>query len=174
MGKTPDKLPAFEAGTGLLRRPEFNPEMPRPITTVAGSLLVVARTVISAIVLFGAATRWNGVLSGLRLASDTLGLDKILAKASDSMLLGVACAVLLADLVLPVLILLGRNWPRVLIMTFVTLDILVAFTAWTSSEQALASGLAFTVLALDILILLALSSHSAAAYARRLEPPNQS
>ncbi len=170
MERTPDKLPAFEASSTLLRRPDFNPDMRRPAPTVAGSLLVLARAILSATVILGAATGWDGILSGVRLISSTLGLNTLFSEASDSLILGAATTLLLADLVLAVLIFLGKNWARVLIMGFVTLDILVAFSAWLSSERMLASGLSFHVLALDILILLALSSRGAADYARRLEP----
>lgn len=164
--ETPEKRPAFEPATSLLQGPDFNPGMPRPITTTVGVALVLTRALLTASVLFGWVFGWDGILSSAHLITDTVGT---LTDASNEMItLGISL-VLVADVVMAALIFLGKNWPRVLIMLFVMVDVLVAFAAWISTENHLANGIAFQALSLDILILLALSSPRASAYARRLE-----
>ena len=169
MDKTPDKRPAFEASAVLLRPPRFNPGMPRPATTVAGAFLIVLRTLLSATVLFGAAIGWDGFLGVVDAAIDVFGVDDLAAGATDEVTFGATLCILAFNLLLAVLVFLGRNWPRVTIMVFATADVLVAFSAWISAERTLSTSISFQVLALDILILLAMSSRSAASYARRLE-----
>ncbi|MFT3945276.1 MAG: hypothetical protein QM705_15840 [Ancrocorticia sp.] len=166
--KTPEKRPAFEPATSLFQGPVYDPAMPRPITTTAGAALVFLRSLLSASVLLGWVSGWDGILSGTRLIANTVGA---LTAASHEMIVAGVSLILVADVVMAGLIFLGRNWPRVVIMLFVMLDVLVAFWAWANSEYHLANGVAFQSLALDILILLALSSHRTAAYARRLERP---
>jgi len=75
--------------------------------------------------------------------------------------------VLAFDLLLAVLIYLGFNWPRIVVMVFSTLSISGTFVTWWVGDQQLALDETMFTLALDILIMLALSSRAARAYARR-------
>ncbi|MBZ6372011.1 MAG: hypothetical protein LBE44_08990 [Microbacterium hominis] len=63
----------------------------------------------------------------------------------------------------------GRNWASVVVRVFSTLSIASSFVAWWGQGQEITLQSTFLSLSLDILILLALSSQSAAAYARRGE-----
>ena len=78
-------------------------------------------------------------------------------------------AFLLFDAILAILILRGHNWARVVIMTFSALSISASFIQWWAEGQEITITTTLLQLGLDILILLALSSRSAAAYARRNE-----
>jgi hypothetical protein len=66
-----------------------------------------------------------------------------------------------------VLISLGFNWPRIVVMVFSTLSISGTFAAWWAGDQNIALDQTLFTLALDILIMLALSSRAARDYARR-------
>ena len=77
----------------------------------------------------------------------------------------------LVDLRLSVLVFLGRNWARVIVMCISVLSISTVFGAWWVQGQEITLEGSFMSLAIDILLLLALSSRSAAAYARRRERP---
>ena len=66
-------------------------------------------------------------------------------------------------------ILIGHNWARVMIMTFSSISITGSFIQWWAGGLELKITGSLLTLGLDILILLALSSRSAAAYARRNE-----
>ena len=82
-----------------------------------------------------------------------------------------AVIVLAVDAVLLRLIWVGRNWARVAIMIVTTLAICAAFVGWWDQGQELTLDVGLIPLGLDVLILLALSSRGAAAYARRNEKP---
>ena len=68
-----------------------------------------------------------------------------------------------------IFIFFGHNWARVLIMIVAVVSISTTFVAWAADEQAITLEGTFFSLGLDVLLLLALSSRSAAAYARRNE-----
>ena len=78
-----------------------------------------------------------------------------------------AVIVLAVDAVLLRLIWVGRNWARVAIMIVTTLAICAAFVGWWDQGQEITVDVGLVPLGLDVLILLALSSRDAAAYARR-------
>ncbi len=73
------------------------------------------------------------------------------------------------DAVLAILIYRGRNWPRVIVMLISVISIISSFVAWWAVGEEITLAGTFLSLSLDILVLLALSSRSAAAYARRNE-----
>ena len=59
----PHKRPAYEPAKRLLKPPRFDPEMKRPISTVAGVLLILLRVIAGVVVLVGIATGWDAILS---------------------------------------------------------------------------------------------------------------
>ena len=61
---------------------------------------------------------------------------------------------------LALFIYLGRNWARVLVLIVSTISIVSAFVSWWAQGQQLTLDGSLTTLALDILVLLALSSWS--------------
>ncbi|MBN9181107.1 MAG: hypothetical protein J0J00_11300, partial [Microbacterium sp.] len=71
--------------------------------------------------------------------------------------------------VLAVFIYRGRNWARVIVMSIAVISITGSFVAWwwQGEEITLGGSASLLSLGLDILVLLALSSRSSAAYARR-------
>jgi len=83
--------------------------------------------------------------------------------------MSIVAVVLLVELVLAVLILRGSNWPRVVVMVFAVMSISSSFVAWWVDDLEITLTTSLLSTALDTLILLALSSRSAAAYARRNE-----
>ena len=70
---------------------------------------------------------------------------------------------------LALFILTGHNWARVIVMTFSVISISASFVQWWAEGRRSRSAATLLTLGLDILVLLALSSRSAAAYARRNE-----
>lgn len=156
----PRKRAAYEPGTALLRPPPRDPHMRRPITTVAGASLVLLRTAIGLVSLAVAAIHHD------LAALDTTGLPP---DESRWVVLGLIGAVLAAQTVLGILILTGHNLARVFVMLIATIDISVAFVGWVARGGLLRFETAPYTLALDVLVLLALSSRRAAAYARRNE-----
>jgi hypothetical protein len=167
--RLPDKRPAFET-PALLRPVAGDPDMRRPASTVAGAVLVLLRAAAGALWVATATFGWTGwvqdvlgVITGdgsADLSGDELAAGRVVFVVGAALVLSVVA-------VLGVLILRGRNLPRVLVMVFSTLSISAVFVGWWENGQDIRIQTTLVTLSLDILILLALSSRSAAAYARR-------
>lgn len=168
----PEKRHAYEPAVSLVERVGYDPDMKRPGSTVAGGVLVLLRAFAGLLWLSAVALGWEGwvesLLSGASgaTASD-LGSDEL--QAGLAAFLAVGGIVFVFQGTLGVLILRGRNIPRMIVMFFSVLSISAAFTGWWLQGQDIRVETTLVTLALDILILLALSSRSAAAYARRNE-----
>lgn len=163
----PRKRAAYEPAAGLLARTRYNPGMRRPATTTTGAALVLLRALVGA---FALVMAWTGKDAALQRAGviPTTVLPDVGDSARAAAAIAIA-AIVLIQIVLSVLIFFGHNLARVIVMIIATIDIGAAFASWLARGGSL--GLAGTIyaLALDVLILLALSSQSAAAYARRNE-----
>lgn len=168
----PGKRPAYEPGALLLSPVRYDPDMPRPSTTVAGVLLVFLRVLAGIFVLLELAREWDSLFGDLVRADTTADAalnDPAVGGILLAVVLGIGGILLLIDAVLGILIYRGHNWPRVLVMLFSVISISTVFTAWWVRGEEITLDGTFLSLSLDILLLLALSSRSAAAYARRNE-----
>jgi hypothetical protein len=170
-GPQPHKRPAFEPAARLLRPTGHDPDMPRPSSITAGVVLVLLRVAAGALMLGALAAGWDALIADAGADIELEGFDP----TSDGgryalwLVLAVGAAVLAVDTLLAILIYRGHNWPRVLVMLISVISISSAFTAgWVLGDEINLEG-TFVSLSLDILLLLALSSRSAAAYARRNE-----
>ncbi|NYE18172.1 LssY C-terminal domain-containing protein [Microbacterium immunditiarum] len=165
----PGKRPAFEGAERLLQRPRFDPEMPRPKSIVAGACLVFFRVIAGLVILGEIALNWSELAEppDTQVTGLPMGLDAVLGSVVFYTI--VMVVVVLVDAVLGVLILHGVNWTRVTVMVVSTISITSAFIGWWADAQDITISTTFLPLGLDILLLLALSSRSAAAYARRNE-----
>ncbi|GAB2846807.1 hypothetical protein ACFQ0P_04910 [Microbacterium insulae] len=169
--RTPRKRPAFEPAVRLLRPTGYDPDMKRPASIVAGTGLVLLSAVAGVLVLLGVGLTWNDLVASAD--ADFEGFEPTPeGRAAGLAAVVVAAAVgVIADLILALFVFLGRNWARVIVMLFAVFSISGYFVAWWAQGQEITLGGAFVSVAVDILLLLALSSRSAAAYARRLEHP---
>lgn len=163
----PHKRPAFEPAERLFAHTEYDPHMKRPITTVAGSLLVFLRVAIGVLWIIEAGVHWDTYIAAAARELDEGTISPDVALIAYVVVATGTGIVLLIYATLGVLIYRGRNAPRILVMTFTVFSIVGAFTAWWVQGQEITLRTSLLSLALDILLLLALSSRSAAAYARR-------
>ena len=170
MTQLPEKMPAFEAGAKLLQREERDPHMRRPAPTAVGAALVLLRALVGGVVLIGVVRGWDAFLLAVDSAVEVLGFASDGAPWVRSLVFAVGGLLLLFQALLAVLIFLGHNWARVLVMVAAVFDISTTFFAWSMQGHEITLSGTLYSLALDILILLALSSQAAAAYARRNEP----
>jgi len=170
----PGKRPAFEPAERLLQRPRFDPEMPRPKSIVAGACLVFFRVIAGLVILGEIALNWADLSEppDAQVTGLPAGVDAVLGSLVFFTVVMVAVALL--DAVLGVLILHGVNWARVTVMVVSTISITSAFIGWWADAQEITISTTFLPLGLDILLLLALSSRSAAAYSRRNEGVSRS
>ena len=169
MTPAPGKRPAYEPASELLKPVRHDPAMKRPMSTVAGVVLVFLRVASGLIVLLTIVLDWRKALTEVDLTVEGMDTTPDMAQAA---LVGVVIflgVVLLVDAALALFILTGHNWARVTVMTFSAISIAGAFIQWWSEGQEITISGSLLTLGLDILILLALSSRSAAAYARRNE-----
>lgn len=164
--RTPDKVGAFDPSS-LLRPTAYDPAMKRPTSTVAGAALVVLRALAGVFVLVLISAQFPTL--SRQVVDEVDGLSPDAANTGLAVLAGVTGALVVVDLVLAVLIYFGFNWPRVVVMSIAVVSIVSSFIAWwwQGQEITLNSPTSLLSLGLDILVLLALSSRSAAAYARR-------
>jgi hypothetical protein len=172
--RVPRKRAAFESPATLARPVDHDPRMPRPASTVAGSVLVLLRAAAGVVWLLSFAFGWQGWVrdAAAAFSGDASDAGTLPASTSSAILTAVVVIVgvgVLLQAVLGLLILRGTNWPRVLVMVISTLSICTSFVGWWVQGQEIRVGTTFLTLSLDILILLALSSRSSAAYARRHE-----
>jgi hypothetical protein len=165
-----EKRPAFEPPSELIAPVVPPPEMRRPTATAFGALLVVCRVVAGVVWLTVLAVQWNDIVR------DELHIE--IEDASESEAAGVVLAVILAfgavilliDLMLAVLVYRGNNAARLAVMIFATFSIIAAAIDYFGEGTEITIRTTLVTLALDILVLLALSSRAARAYAQRPRP----
>ncbi|MDR6905623.1 hypothetical protein J2X63_001309 [Agromyces sp. 3263] len=171
-----EKRPAFEPPAVLVAPVAGPPAMRRPISTTVGAALVLLRVLAGAVWLGALSLQWDQVFTeavdevGDPITGDAFAATSQAVYTFTVILIGV---VLLIDLVLGVLTWLGLNWPRIVVMVISTISISSSFVTWWVGDQEITLQTTFVTLALDILVMLALSSRSARAYARRPRPPGR-
>lgn len=167
---TVEKRPAFEPPSALARPQPVPPTMHRPAATAFGAVLVVLRVLAGVIWLISLAMSWP------RLVAEELEItiDSVPSEEASNIVLAViligGAIVLAVELVLAVLIYLGSNWARITVMVFATLSVSLAAVDYFTGETEISLRTTLFTLALDILVLLALSSRNSRAYARRPRP----
>lgn len=164
---SPHKRPAFEPAARLLRPPGYNPDMPRPASTVAGVVLVLLRVAAGVFVIAGLGTAWEEALDSASVTLDAVEATAEVIQVGFWIAVGFGVIAIALDALFALLIYRGHNWPRVFVMAIATISIATSFFAWWTIGDEITIEGTFLSLSLDILILLALSSRSAAAYARR-------
>lgn len=165
----PAQRPAYEPIDRLLRPTPYDPDMRRPATTVAGACLVLLGAVVSVLSMVDIATNWHTYLKSIVLEIGGAVPTPDVVNASLAVILGVIGVTAVVELLCGLLILRGSNAARVLVMIVSAISISAAFVSWWARDQEITLRTTLLSLAVDILVLLALSSRSAAAYARRRE-----
>lgn len=169
MTAAPNKRPAFEPASELLKPTRFDPDMKRPLSTVAGAVLVYLRVLAGLVWMASVLLDWPNWLRDIDVSFDDAVSTPGLAELSLTFVITAVGVFLLIDAVLAFFILRGHNWARVVVMSFSAISITTVFIQWWFDGQEITITTTLLSLGLDILILLALSSRSAAAYARRNE-----
>lgn len=167
--KVPRKRAAFESPVRLARPLAYDPHMPRPAATVAGGLLVLLRVLAGVFWLSTITFEWRRIVHEASIMIDGVPLGEEERALGLGFVWVVGGAVLLFDTVMAIFVLRGGNRSRVTVLILSVLSISFAFSAWWVQGQDIRLGSTLLNLGLDILVLLALSSRKAAAYARRNE-----
>ncbi len=164
----PAQRPGYEPPVERLLRPTpYDPRMRRPGTTVAGAALVLLGALVGLWMIGDLLTHWREYAGTISLELDGVPLDPETINASLWVVVAAIGVSVVVQLVCSMLILRGHNVARVIVMTASAVSISAAFVSWWARDQEITLRTTLPSLAVDILVLLALSSRSAAAYARR-------
>ncbi|MDQ2662223.1 MAG: hypothetical protein M3Y52_10170 [Actinomycetota bacterium] len=167
---TREKRPAFES-PAVLAEPVTPPAaMRRPTATTFGALLVVLRVVAGIVWLIALALQWDDVLQEGEVALDLPPSEAASVDALLLLIVIVGVIVLVIELGLAVAVYFGSNAARLTVMIFATLSITISAIDYFGEDAEITLRTTLVTLALDILVLLALSSRAARAYARRPRP----
>jgi hypothetical protein len=166
-----EKRPAFEPPAALVRPEATPPAMRRPVATTFGAVLVVLRVLAGVVWLISLAVQWRQVLANdLDITFDSESLSLADSNAVLTVVLVAGGLVLAVELALALLIFRGSNWARITVMVFATFSITWSAFDYFGADTEITLRTTLITLALDILVLLALSSRNARAYARRPRP----
>ncbi len=161
---------AFEPLTRLAERDAARAALARvhrrPAATSLGALLIVVRVLLGVIWLIGLYVQWPTVVRELDLVAEGVTEGEVSAFVLWTVIVGGA-VVLLAELVFAWLVFRGSNWARITVMFVAILSTLVSAVDYFGGDAEITIRTTLLTLAVDILVLLALSSRSARAYARR-------
>jgi hypothetical protein len=148
----------------------------KPLATVAGALLMVARTFSGVIVIVVTGLTWREfaqlLVKDARLDGGRITVGE--AGVVVAIVLAIYGFALVLYLLLALFVFRGHNWARIVAMAFATVSIVLAYTDYLNNGVQITLRTTLASLALDILILLALSSSPARLYARRPRPENRS
>lgn len=158
------------------------PPQRRPLATVLGSLLMLARAIAGFVFVAASANTLAGIVSSF--VKEVLNEQPedhpspVEIATITQVLSGLLIAALVVYLIwhtvyffLMVAVFRGSNVARIVAMFFATVSILLAFLATVSGGEEISFRTSLLSLALDVLILLALSGHDARAFARRVRVP---
>jgi hypothetical protein len=164
---TVEKRPAFEPPSELVAPVAPPPDMRRPTATVFGALLVVCRVVAGVVWLLALAVQWDTIVRDELHIEIEGASESEAARIVLSVILVFGGVLLLIELVLAALVYRGNNAARLTVMIFATFSIIAAAVDYFGEGTEITIRTTLITLALDILVLLALSSRAARAYARR-------
>ncbi len=157
----PRKRAAIEPALVLLER-ESSAELPakRPATTVLGAVFVLTRALAGVLWLGAFLLVWPEIVA-------EEGFDTEEAQLGGWLVSSVSGVGIFALFLLAWLIWRGSNTARILVMCGLTLSITTSAIGYFAMGEEITIRTTLMVLALDILVLLALSSRDSRAWARR-------
>lgn len=139
----------------------------RPPSVVGGVLLMGVRVLSGAAAILTVIASWDTFVATIVLNDGRLArADPQAASALLGALLAAYGLSLLLYLALAALVFTGRNWARVLAMSFASASILLSFADYAFNGAQITLRTSLVSVTIDILILLALSSTNARHYAR--------
>lgn len=157
----PLKRPAMEPVAVLIEREQpVDSVSKRPVSTTLGALFIFGRALAGALWFGAFLLLWNDIATDAKLTAD----ERVLV---FSLVLGVSGVGVLVLVLLAVAIWRGSTLARVLVMLGLTLSIATAAVEYFATGQQITIRTTLLTVALDILVLLALSSKDSRAWARR-------
>jgi hypothetical protein len=139
----------------------------RPPSVIGGVLLMGVRVLTGGFAILTVIVSWDTFVATIVVNGQKL--DRTDPAAAGAVLGGLLAAYglyLLLYLGLAVLVFTGRNWARVVAMSFASVSILLSFADYSFNGAQITLRTSLVSVTIDILILLALSSTNARHYAR--------
>lgn len=139
----------------------------RPSSVIGGVLLMGVRALSGGFAILTVIVSWDSFTGTIVLNGENLTRsDPQAAGVVLGWLLAAYGLYLLLYLGLAVLVFAGRNWARVVAMSFASVSILLSFADYALNGAQITLRTSLVSVTIDILILLALSSTQARHYAR--------
>lgn len=141
----------------------------RPAPTVFGAAVVLVRAFTPMLLIAAVLLDWNTVRDAITIDDG----EPLLTDAMDGrdatlwILIAFAAAFALAEVLFGLFVFFGSNVARIAVMTFSTINLIIAAVEHFGGHQAITLGTNLVGVSLDILILIALSSGRARDFARR-------
>ncbi|MGR0318401.1 LssY C-terminal domain-containing protein [Agromyces sp. ZXT2-3] len=157
------KRAAFESPLRLAEREPVR-RMPRPAATAFGAAVVVLRVLAGIVWIVAIALQWDELL---REEFDIVVTGDAAARLALVVVVVAGAVVLAIELLLAVRIWAGGNLSRIVVMIFATISITGTAAESFLGDAEVTVRTTFIAVALDILVLLALSSRDARAFARQ-------
>lgn len=155
------KRSAVEPAEALLAREDaIAAPARRPLSTSLGALFVLFRAFAGVLWVAGFGLYWHEL-------ADEVDLEAELRPLALTFVVGVGALTVLVLLVLAWAVWRGSNFARVLVMCWLTISIVISAIEYFAEGEAITIQTTLLTVALDILVLLALSSRDARAWARR-------
>ncbi|MGH3689097.1 MAG: hypothetical protein ACRDT7_02980 [Microbacterium sp.] len=145
--------------------------MKRPLATGLGTVLMSLRVLWGFVSILVYVLNWKAIREEIFASAD--GTLMVAPDVADVFLIVGLSALGLWYLfygVLAGLVFAGSNWARIAAMSFASISIIVVFLDWWNDGIQVTFRTSLASVALDILVLLALSAQSARGFARRNDP----
>jgi len=143
----------------------------RPLATGLGTVLMSLRVIWGFVSILVYVLNWTAIREEIFSTGD--GTVLVPPDVADVLLIVGFSALGVWYLfygVLAGLVFAGSNWARIVAMSFASLSIIVVFLDWWNAGIPVTFRTSLASVALDILVLLALSAQSARSFARRNDP----
>ncbi len=164
--QAPVPMPHTDGGAPSDPLPEKAVRRPAQITF--GAVVVLIRALSPAIIILAILLDWQGVRDSAQVDfGDGLTTDLEAKDAALWLVIGVTAVFGAAEFLFGLFVFFGSNVARIAVMTFSTINILIAAIEHVNDHVAITLGTNLVGVSLDILILIALSSGRARDYARR-------
>lgn len=145
--------------------------MTRPLATGLGAVLMSLRVIWGFISILIYVLNWAAIRQEIFASAD--GVLIVPQDVADIfIIIGISALGVwyLFYGVLAGLVFAGSNWARIVAMSFASISIIVVFLDWWNAGIQVTFRTSLASVALDILVLLALSAQSARGFARRNDP----
>lgn len=141
----------------------------RPLQTLIGAALVLVLLIFQAWDVLGTIVDWDGLRSDVSgISGDTVAVtDEVATRIAAGILIGLSLIIGCIQVIASIAVFRGSNRARLWILTLSTLSVIVSMTNYFTGDRDLATNMyALTTIAMQVAVLLSLSSDSSRLFTR--------